>query len=339
MFAVSRIDERSAEDARPREVCLKVGGIRIALTAAKTGPQLCVAGTMRDFITAEDDGAADISINTSWGNLQEKPCGRLLFDSGSVWKLYLNQGHYEFRLSAPFSGWHPFKIARFNADWTSGEIICERRYFNAEQPVYPLEYPLDEALVSNMLARGRGIEIHGCGLIDKDGQGYLFAGQSGAGKSTMARLWSVETGVRILSDERIILRRASGGGISMHGTPWHGEAHLSSALSAPLNKIFFLARGAHHTLVGQNRTEAAARLFSCSFPPFYSADGLSFSLEFLEQVTSAVRCDELRFTPFESVVDFIRRSIGFVSTACDSGRVISVYQPHATAGDTDSLIY
>jgi energy-coupling factor transporter ATP-binding protein EcfA2 len=183
------------------------------------------------------------------------------------------------------------------------------------EAVYPLEYPLDEVLVSNLLARGRGIEIHACGLADADGNGYLFPGQSGAGKSTIARLWAQEVeeeagaGVRVLSDERVILCLKDGR-IWMYGTPWHGDAGLARPDSAPLARIFFLARGSENELTRLHRAESAARLFACSFPPFHSADGIRFTLRFLDDLTELVPCDELRFAPDRRVIQFIRERAG-----------------------------
>jgi hypothetical protein len=289
------------------EVCLDIADILIALRSADAAFPIHIAGPIREFIT-ESRAAPDIEIRVGWADAHEAMSegGRLLFDSGSTWKLYaLEDGRREFRLAAPFSDWLPFKLARFNADWTSGQILCERRYFPADKPVYALEYPLDEVLVSNLLAMGRGIEIHGCGLSDADGKGYLFAGQSGAGKSTTARLWSGLEGVQVLSDERIILR-AREGRIWMYGTPWHGEACMGGPISAPLDAIFFPARGASNEFIRLGQTEAAARLFACSFPPFYSRSGLAFTLEFLEEVTRPVRACELRFVPDERAVEFVR---------------------------------
>lgn len=50
----------------------------------------------------------------------------------------------------------------------------------------PLEYPLAEVLMICLLAQGRGLMFHACG-IDDNGRGYLFAGNSTHGKSTMGR--------------------------------------------------------------------------------------------------------------------------------------------------------
>jgi hypothetical protein len=92
----------------------------------------------------------------------------------------------------------------------------------------------------------------------------------------------------------------------MYGTPWHGEAELSAARKVELKRIFFLRHGAQNEVVAQTRVEAAARLFSNAFPTFYNAEGLSFTLEFLDELTKEVPCAELVFVPDERMVDFVR---------------------------------
>jgi hypothetical protein len=176
--------------------------------------------------------------------------------------------------------------------------------------VYSLEYPLDELLLIHLLAGGRGLEVHACGVVDSSGQGYLFAGQSGAGKTTMARLWQKAEGVQgviVLSDDRIILRYLSGR-FWIYGTPWHGEAGLASPTRAPLKAIYLLRHGPSNRLVSLRRSDAVARLLACSFPPFYHSRGLDFTLGFLEQLLEAVPGQELSFTPDESVLPLVHSS-------------------------------
>jgi hypothetical protein len=154
------------------------------------------------------------------------------------------------------------------------------------------------------LARGRGAEIHACGIIDSKGHGHLFAGQSGAGKTTIARIWDGEPGVTILSDDRIILRK-EGKKIWMYGTPWHGEAGFALPAAAPLTHIYFLQKGPKNELAPQGKAEGAARLFSCCFAPLYFPEAVSFTLAFFEEVVKAVPLHELRFLPDKSVIEFI----------------------------------
>jgi hypothetical protein len=121
----------------------------------------------------------------------------------------------------------------------------------------------------------------------------------------MARLWEKESGVTILSDDRIILR-PDGSRIWMYGTPWHGEAELASPARAPLTSVFFLRHGSENKLRAKSGANAASLLFARSFPVFYSPDGLQYSLEMYDRVAKSVPCHELDVVPNQQVVDFLR---------------------------------
>ena len=252
-----------------------------------------------------NDEAADTRVSAAWGELRH-PAGHRIFDSGALWQLFRQEENYVFDFTSPIYGPVPYKRARFSPDFASGEVFLHRDYFNRSAPAFPLEYPLDEILMTNLLARGRGIEVHACGLRDLDGRGYLFLGHSGAGKTTSARVWE-KAGVLILSDDRIILRYLDGK-VWMYGTPWHGEAELAASARTELTQIFFLGRGARNEMVTMGEPEAVAQLFTRSFVPFYNPAGLDYSLELLQQVARAVPCAELRFVPDERVIEFVREN-------------------------------
>jgi hypothetical protein len=284
---------------------VKIADITVLLENLDLGLQFILGSPMEQFIVNETQ--PDAVVQLSWCELCHIKLGEKIFDSGGIWQLYKNANQYLFRLAAPFSNWLPYRIARFNSDFSFGEMLCERRYFPEGKPVYFLEYPLDELLFMNLLARGKGAEVHACGLRDTTGEGYLFIGQSGAGKSTTARLWLEDPEMKILTDERVMLRR-SGEQIIMHGTPWHGDAGIASPDKAVLNKVFFLRHWHKNELVRLGQTEAAARFFACSFPPFYSSEGLDFVLSFFAETVQRVPAYEFRFVPDASAVEFVRQS-------------------------------
>ena len=227
-----------------------------------------------------------------------------MFDSGALWQLHRLNGSYLYAFTSPVFGSVPYKVASFDSSFTSGEVYLHRPYFESKQALYPLEYPLDELWMVNLLGQGRGAEIHGCGVVDADGNGHLFVGQSGAGKSTMARLWERQKGIQILSDDRIVLRQANQK-LWMYGTPWHGEAGFSSRARAPLTRIYFLRHAQKYELLPQRPAQAVGQLFTCSFPPFYNPEALDFTLGFFEEVVQAVPCFELRFLQDEKVIDLL----------------------------------
>jgi len=296
---------RSALRSHCSSLSLCIADITIALVSGDPKLRIGDEGVMKQFMT--HDGEPDIEIKAKWDSLRRQSDGRKVFDSGALWQLYSDNGSYIFQFNSPALGELPYKVACFNRDFTEGEVSINRSYFGLGQYIYPLEYPLDELLLVNYLAQGRGVEIHACGAVDSLGRGYLFVGQSGAGKSTMAKMWEDEPGIIILSDDRIILRKF-GNKIWMYGTPWHGEAMLASPARVPLKAIYFLEKGKKNELISEAATNSISRLFACSFPPFYNPDALNFALRFLEEAVKNVPTYELRFKPEKSAVEFIRDS-------------------------------
>ena len=299
--------ENSSCPDNGRKVVISIAGITIAFTADGPGLEPRGQGSMEKFVVAGAD--PDARVRAAWGDLSTVSCGKKIFDSGGLWQLYVDGGAYRFKFNSPAFGAVPYKDACFNADFSFGEVTLHRPYFASGHVAYPLEYPLDELLLMHLLARGRGAEVHSCGVVDASGNGHLFVGQSGAGKTTMAKLWHKEKGITILSDDRIVLRHMDGK-LWMYGTPWHGEAGFSAPSRAPLTRVYLLRQGEKNELLSQTKTEAVGRLFACSFPPFYNPEALDFTLAFFEAVAAAVPCYELSFVPDESVIGFIVENRG-----------------------------
>lgn len=287
---------------------------RLSLSIAGLGavvesdePDLAIEpdGAVGQFVT--ENAASDLTVRTRWVDEPARDDGSPLFDSGAVWRVHRCGDDFLFQFNSPTMGSLPYKTARVNKTFTSSEVGLYRPYFDRRRPVYPLAYPLDELLFIHLLAQGRGVELHGCGVVDASGEASLFVGQSGAGKSTMARLWDREPHVTILSDDRIVVREINGQ-IMVFGTPWHGDEPFAASGPARLARVCFLRHGESHHLKGATAAESAARLFACSFVPVYDAAAIEFTLGLLETIARRVACYELEFAPDRSVVDFVRRS-------------------------------
>jgi hypothetical protein len=296
------LENSSCPDEGRLQNFISIADIAISLATDDPGLEPQVRGALEKFVVAGAD--PDVQIRAAWAELSTVNGGEKIFDSGGLWQLYVEDNDYRFCFFSPVFGSIPYKEARFNTDFSYGEIVLHRPYFTSGRAPYALEYPLDELMVMHLLARGRGAEVHSCGVVDVSGNGHLFLGQSGAGKTTLARLWQKEEGVRILSDDRVVLRKMDGR-FWMYGTPWHGDARLAEPSRAPLKGVYFLHHGEKNRLVLQKKAGAVGRLFACSFPPFYSPEALEFTLAFFEEVVQAVPCTELSFVPDEEVVKFI----------------------------------
>jgi hypothetical protein len=283
---------------------LDIAGIEIGVASTAPDLPIVAAGAAAKFTSPGTH--PEVRIRAGWGDPEEPSASDLLFDSGKgLWRLYRGGLGRRFVFTSTLLGARPYQVASFTPDFTEGEVTLRRDAFAGRLPLYPLQYPLDELLMVHLLAQGRGVAIHGSGVVDADGRGTLFAGQSGAGKTTMARLWLDQPGVKVLSDERVVLR-ADDGEVWMYGTPWHGDGRISNPGRAPLDRICLLRHAPHNRMTAVAATEAIARLFSCCFPPFYDATGLEATLGVLEEIAARCRTVELGFVPDHDAPAFVR---------------------------------
>jgi hypothetical protein len=286
---------------------LGVSGLVIAVQAFRPGARLECIGRSRAFLV--EGAPADLRLAVEWRELDARPEGRALFDSGGVWRAFEVGGCVVLRFHDASAGAFPYKEARLSADGRRGLVLLDPRACPLGRPVDPLEYPLDELLVQRLLGERGGIELHAAGVVEpSSGRGYVFAGQSGDGKTTTARLWQETVGAPVLSDDRIILTR-EGGGWRMHGTPWHGEAELALPASAPLAGIFVLARGERNTIAPMSPARAAAALLARSFPAFHDGPATARLVQNLEALVGAVPCRLFPFVPDGEAVRFVLAAV------------------------------
>jgi len=287
-------------------LAVEIGGFSFGLRGAR---DMCLALDREHFpfVVSRNSGrSCDIEIEVLWADQLEAPKAIPLFESGGLWTSYPASRGHQFYFSTPSLGTSPYKAAWFDEGFEGGHILLNRRCLAGAEAVFPLEYPIDELIMTHRLARGEGVEVHAVGLVDRDGSGYLFLGHSGAGKSTTARMWMPEGGVQLLSDDRIILRKHNGE-IWMYGTPWHGDAGIASPGRARVTSLFVLEQSPENKIVGLKPSQAVAELFARSFAPHYIGEGLQLTLGFLEEVAQQIPCSSFQFLPHSSAVEAIRR--------------------------------
>lgn len=147
-------------------------------------------------------------------------------------------------------------------------------------------YPLDEVFFHHAAAFQQAVVVHASGVELEGGEGVLFLGDSGAGKSTIAELFEKEGAARrIFSDDRIVIRRqAPGGPWWMHGTPWHGTLQRTSPGGAPLRALCFIEKTSTFELGRLDPAAALPRLLPVTLGPWWLPGGPELQLGLLDEL-------------------------------------------------------
>jgi hypothetical protein len=280
--------------------CLRIGDVTVGVTGAFEGDVSFDDRLSRFRAEVE---SCDVNIRVQWTGKIDRHNGRMLFDSGSVWKAFEDGESLVFDFTTPFLGASPYRRLRITRDFGDADLLLNRELLSGhQQGFFPLEYPLDELLIMHRLTRVGGVELHGCGFVDSERGGYLFLGHSGAGKSTTMNLWRSRRNVTVLSDDRIVVRKRDGG-FWIYGTPWHGEPGLDDQGKARIDKIFILEHGTANEITRLSQSEAAGELIARSFVPFYDHEYLTSAVNSLHEVAESLPCYRYRFVPDASALE------------------------------------
>jgi hypothetical protein len=182
----------------------------------------------------------------------------------------------------------------FRAEW---EPVSRRGWIRQTANPYSIDAVL-RIIHTLVLARRGGFLVHSASAI-RNGQAFLFAGVSEAGKTTISKLAPPD--VTLLSDEISYVSKQDAGYIAF-GTPFTGElAKLGTNISAPIAALYLLAKGR------QNRIDTIL--------PGEAIRGLLANLLFFAED------QELVESVFRSTFDFIGRVSVSRLTFVPDGRV------------------
>jgi len=276
---------------------LSIGGLALAIVADGTGwRDLGSYGPYSQFVVPRASSSRRLALCDDTYEIASLPSPA--YRTGSRWSLHRTPD--ELIVVTYASGGRPYQVLDYRPAVESGEIHLLLSF--GEMPA-TLDLPLIQAFFIDLLSKGNGVLLHGC-AVETEGVGLAFVGQSGAGKSTIGRLW-LETGRgTVLCDDRIVVSNRTGN-TRVYGTPWHGDLPFVSAASPALHSLYLLRHGATNEVRRLEPAEAVGRLMSAVFPTWWDARGMAFTLEFLEQLVRDVPCFELGFVPSPETVDFI----------------------------------
>ena len=189
--------------------------------------------------------------------------------TGAVTSLFDSTPHY-------FAPYLSEKEPEFSITVTPEDLVFEQldaRREAEEEGFRPRIFPdpfLERAAIQRQFAEflfNRDILLVHGSTVAVDGRAYLFTARSGTGKSTHTRLWRQVFGGRavMVNDDKPFLE--IGKGIIAHGSPWSGKHGLDSNISAPLQGICLLERGAENAITPARPAELLEWLLHETYLP------------------------------------------------------------------------
>jgi hypothetical protein len=148
-----------------------------------------------------------------------------------------------------------------------------------------------------------GFLLHGASAI-RNGRAFLFSGVSGAGKTTISRLAPPDS--ILLTDEISYIRRGDDGYFAC-GTPFAGElARLGANQAAPIECLFFLAKGQTNRIDPIDSAEALRMLLRNILFFADDADLVKMVFRSAYEFLKCIPVARLTFYPDERVWDLIQ---------------------------------
>lgn len=221
-----------------------------------------------------------------------------------VWRLYAEPRRFRFESDGHV--WAELQLPR-EAHRASLRYAVPDEAVAAE--VNPVLQPVDQLVWVDQLPHVDGLLIHGAGIV-VDGAGYLFAGVSGAGKSTFSRLLAASGELLYcgLSDDRVVVRR-SGDAWFIAGTPWAGDAGVVSAGQAPLRGIYVLQQADRNRVVPMTVSDAVRRVLPMTSVPWHDATTAERALGVLGDVLRVVPCWRFDFKREPECIAVLREQL------------------------------
>ena len=177
----------------------------------------------------------------------------------------------------------------------------------------PNPYSIDTVLRithSLVLAEEGGFLLHAASAI-RNNRAFLFAGVSGAGKTTISRLAPPDA--TVLTDEISYIRRSdvknsqSDHDYVAFGTPFAGElARIGANTSAPLEALYLLVQGPENRIASISKIDAARAIMRHVLFFAEEKDLVAKVFDSVLEFVSRVHVAQLIFTPDARAWEFIR---------------------------------
>lgn len=145
-------------------------------------------------------------------------------------------------------------------------------------------------------------------LIDYQGNGLMFLGPSGIGKTTQAELWNQYRDALIINGDVVFVQETPDAFLGW-GTPWHGSSPYCENTSVPVKALIVLKQAPENSIRELTGFEKVTAVSNNVFYPRWLEGGMELCLETLNHLLSALPVYELSCRPDEDAVRLTEEAV------------------------------
>ena len=160
-------------------------------------------------------------------------------------------------------------------------------------------YRLLQAFYAHALSH-RMIQIHSS-LIRFHGEGLMFIGPSGIGKTTQAELWQTYRNSDIINGDMVFIQQTTDRFIGW-GTPWHGSSPYCMNTNVPIKAVIVLQQDSRNQIRRLHGFEKVTALSRNIIFPQWLPDGTQKCLDILNPFVQYIPVYELSCRPDEDAI-------------------------------------
>ena len=151
----------------------------------------------------------------------------------------------------------------------------------------------------------KGLFVHASSFV-RDGVAYLFAGKSGAGKTTLVKIATrSDREIQLLSDE-ISLITYERGEVFAYSTPFWGSTRIMGRyIKAPLRSIYFINKSKRTFTRQIDNTTAMQNILANILFASLDQESLSEGLKTAKNIITKAECRILNFQKNDSFLEVI----------------------------------
>lgn len=174
-----------------------------------------------------------------------------------------------------------------------------------------MEYLFEWIGIDNICAGLETVILHAA-LIDAAGEGILFMGPSGVGKSTRADLWKQYAGAEIINGDRAFVNKDSCGIWQAYGSPYAGSSGYYVNQHVPIRAVMSVKRGGADEVSIQRVTGAKAfrEVYRNVTLHQWNTYAVNAAATVIRDLISAVPVYEMICPPDIRAVENVRKELG-----------------------------